>query len=387
MATLQHTSREMRFSLRRTACWAVLGLLPVGAMTGAFQDADAHGATALGRWVSGTESSNGSVSETDSFLAAVEASAELDAQQKQKILSTFQSLVSDGVPEKEAVTQCLKDTYPEYRKALDELDSDNLASGVQRLQSLLDSGNRFLAADAAFYLGRAYLMNGQHEEALTPLAKLSGEWSQQSLRSVESLYYLGTAQAGLLKHQEAIDTLVQFLQEDTDSPERLRMGAYSQVVKLQKIRQDTLEDAQSRMEYSQRRLELKEADDATQEQQQKVVSILSKLIEEAQKKECSSNCKGGKCNKPSNSDKPGKKPGQQKKPSPKAGQKAGSSNQVAGPAVEQSFDNGPASIWSQLRDRSRDPANAAVKEKLPPEYRKLIERYYREMSDGTNDRP
>lgn len=321
--------------------------------------------------------------ETDSFLASVEASGTLTGDQKQKIQDTFNRLVSDGTSEKEAITQCLTETYPEYKTALAELDTDDAQGGLTRLEALLKSDNRFLAADAAFFLGRAYLLNGQHEQAIEPLALLSGEWQEQTLRDVESLYYLGTAQAGLLKNQEAMDTLVRFLQEDTDSPERLRMGAYSQVVKLQKIRQDSLEDAQNRMEYSQRRLELSQPDQDTQTQQDKVVSILSQLIEEAQKKECSSNCKGGKCNKKSDSDEPGKKPGDQKKPSPKAGKSSGANNMAAGPAVEQSFDNGPISVWSQLRDRSRDPANAAVKEQLPPEYRKLIERYYREMSEGS----
>lgn len=323
------------------------------------------------------------VGEIDSFLASVEANADLNGDQKQAILETFNKLRGDGVSEKQAITECLLQTYPQYKQAIADLDSDHVAAGVEKLEGLQDHSNRFLAADAAFYLGRTYLLNGQHEKAIQPLAKLSGEWSEQTLRDIESLYYLGTAQAGLLKNQEAMDTLVRFLQEDTDSPERLRMGAYSQVVKLQKIRQNTLEDAQNRMEYSHRRLEQQEPDQATQQQQQKVVDILNQLIEEAQKKECSSNCKGGKCNKKSDSNKPGKKPGQQKKPSQKSGQKSGSSNQTAGPAVQQSFDNGPVSIWSQLRDRSRDPANAAVKEKLPPEYRKLIERYYREMSDGS----
>ena len=31
--------------------------------------------------------------------------------------------------------------------------------------------------------------------------------------------------------------------------------------------------------------------------------------------------------------------------------------------------------WSRLRDRSRDPANTAVKEKLPARYRDIVERY------------
>ena len=39
------------------------------------------------------------------------------------------------------------------------------------------------------------------------------------------------------------------------------------------------------------------------------------------------------------------------------------------------YDDSPASPWSRLRDRSRDPANNAVKEKLPARYRDIVERY------------
>jgi len=43
--------------------------------------------------------------------------------------------------------------------------------------------------------------------------------------------------------------------------------------------------------------------------------------------------------------------------------------------VKKSYDDSPASPWSRLRDRSRDPANNAVKEKLPARYRDIVEKY------------
>jgi hypothetical protein len=43
--------------------------------------------------------------------------------------------------------------------------------------------------------------------------------------------------------------------------------------------------------------------------------------------------------------------------------------------VQKSYDDSPASPWSRLRDRSRDPANNAVKEKLPARYRDIVEKY------------
>jgi hypothetical protein len=43
--------------------------------------------------------------------------------------------------------------------------------------------------------------------------------------------------------------------------------------------------------------------------------------------------------------------------------------------VQKSYDDSPASPWSRLRDRARDPANNAVKEKLPARYRDIVEKY------------
>jgi len=318
---------------------------------------------------------------TDSFLESIKQSALVSETAKSEIVKQFDAMVADGTSTKDAVTQCLMIAYPEYRTAKDALDNDDLATGLDAMQKLTSSENAYLAADASFFLGRAYLLMGQHENAVAPLAKLSSELKDHSLRETESLFYLGTAQAGLLQTDAAMENLIRFLQEDASAPERLKMGAYSQLVKLEKIKKDTLEDAHLRMGYSERRLGLSEPGQETQVQQEKVVSILNKLIEETEKKECSNCKKGGKCNKPGESQKPGQKPGEQPKPS--KSQSPGQSSNSNGSATEQSFDNGPISIWSQLRERDRDPANTAVKEKLPPEYRKLIERYYREMSDGS----
>ena len=53
--------------------------------------------------------------------------------------------------------------------------------------------------------------------------------------------------------------------------------------------------------------------------------------------------------------------------------------------MKKSSDDSPASPWSRLRDRSRDPANNAVKEKLPARYRDIVERYT-EAANGEGEK-
>ncbi len=320
--------------------------------------------------------------ETDSFLAAIQNNAQWDSQQKSRILERYERLTKDGVSSSDAITECLQLAYPEYQTAMGSLHADDVGSALKNLETLAASGDKHLAADAAFFLGRAYLAMGQHENAVPHLTRLVEQLQEFTLRETEALYYLGTAQAGMLQIEPAMANLIKFLQSDTSAPDRLKEGAYNQLVRLDQAKKNQLADAQLRMGFSERRLDQAQPDSETQEEQAKVVSILNQLIEEAEKKECGS-CKGGKCDKKDGESKPGQKPGQDQKPKQGEGQSPGQSSNPNGGATKQSFDNGPISIWSELRERDRDPANSAVKEQLPPEYRKLIERYFREMSEGS----
>jgi tetratricopeptide (TPR) repeat protein len=323
---------------------------------------------------------------SDSFTAAVNQST-LEAGLKAKVLARYEELAAQGVPAQDAITECLQIAHPEYQQAISALEADDLATALKGLSALTSHSDAYLAADASFFLGRAYLLAGQHENAVPHLQNLVENLKATSLRSGEALYYLGTAQAGLLQIEPAMQNLIQFLQTESSAPERLKEGAYNQLVRLEQTKKNQLADAELRMGFSERRLSQSLPDGETQTEQAKVVDILSQLIEEAEKKECSGSSKGSKGEKNEKGDKPGQKPGQdqQQQPKPGQGQSSGQSSNANGSASRQAFDNGPISIWSQLRDRDRDPANSAVKEQLPPEYRKLIERYFREMSEGSQN--
>ena len=235
---------------------------------------------------------------------------------------------------------------------------------------MTESENSFLAADASFTLARMLMNNEQFEKAMPLLQKLGGDMGDFTAHRGAAQYYVGVAQAGLLDNQAAIESFMRFLQFNQDAPERLIVSAWRQVQELQSIKQGQLTDVYQRMDYSRRRLDLQETGEKTQQEQDKIVQILGKLIKEAEKKECS-NCKGGKCNKP----KPGSKPSNSNKPGQSKSQQGGSSSNPNGKAIVKNYEDGPTSAWSRLRDRSRDPANNAVKDKLPARYQEIYERF------------
>ena len=62
---------------------------------------------------------------------------------------------------------------------------------------------------------------------------------------------------------------------------------------MQGIKEGKLDDVYQRMDYSRRRLTQIETGERTQEEQKKIVNMLTKMIKEEEKKEASSSAKKG----------------------------------------------------------------------------------------------
>lgn len=180
-----------------------------------------------------------------------------------------------------------------------------------------------------------------------------------------------------MDYPSAIKSLMRFLDENPNAAERMRVSAWRQAQSLMKIEEGKMEDIYQRMDYSRRRLAQQHTDPATQKQQDQIVRMLSKLIKEAEKQEASGSpsSKQKPSSKPKPNNQQAKKPPSPKPSDGKSSQGDSGSKQANGTAVVKDFDQSPASPWSRLRDRSRDPANNAVKEKLPARYRDIVERY------------
>ena len=287
-----------------------------------------------------------------------------------------------------AVTESLIAIYPEFGQAIDDADFEDLATAVTALEPLTTHEDPFLAADASFYLART-LMNGEKfEDAVPLLDALTGELGKHSAQQGVAQYYTGVAQAGLLENKNAIKAFIEFLQMNPDAPERLRDNAITQVQDLQTIEQGKLSDVRQRMDFSRRRLELTKTDEDTQGQQQQIVAMLGKLIKEEQKKEQSQKGSGKPKDKKDKKESKENSKGDQKKPEDGKGkpnqsksQSGNSSSNPNGVAEVKTYDGSPASGWSRLRDRNRDAANNAFKDKLPARYRDLVEKY-NDNADG-----
>lgn len=316
----------------------------------------------------------------DSFLKNISAMDSVDDSSKAQAEKIIADLRADSPVD--SITEALMALYPDYSKAIEASDNDDLETAKNSLLQFSASEDKYLASDASFYLARTLMNHEEFEAALPLLNQLTDELADFNVHSGVAQYYIGVAEAGMLNKDKAIEAFVNFLQFNPDAPERLRVSAWRQYQELQSIREGELDDVSQRMDFSRRRLSIEESDDVTQTEQDKIIKMLNKLIKQAEKKEAQSSCKNCKSQSQGQQQKP---QNGQNKPGQSKSNKGGTSSNPNGQFREKSFDNGSSSPWSQLRDRARDPANTAAKDKLPARYRDLVERYFEEASKTTDD--
>ena len=183
---------------------------------------------------------------TESFLQHLGSLDSLDADQKTDIQKTVQQL---GLEEStDALTEGLIQIYPEYSSAVVASDDDDVDSAIELLAPLADSEDKFLAADASFYLARTLMNNQRFEDALPRLQDLVGELSEFTVHHGSAQYFMGVAQAGLLKNDQAVQSFTKFLRSNPHAPERLRVSAWRQIQQIQSIQEGKLDDIYQRMD-------------------------------------------------------------------------------------------------------------------------------------------
>jgi TolA-binding protein len=315
----------------------------------------------------------------DRFIAAVEANPSFEAEQKRQVALLVKELRQTPEDRGAAITESLRLIYPEFKEAMAALGDDNLGAAIVGLTKHRQSSDPYLAAAATFYLARAQLLDERFEEALPLLADLQGKWADKTSNGGEVLFLRGVAEVALLKHQEAVKSLAQFLSEYPDAPERMRVGAFRQLEQLKQFQEGTLSDLHLRMDYSRRRLVLEETGAETRQQQDKIVEILGKLIQEAQQRESKS--RGGGSGKSQKQGQPGESQGQAQGDGSQGGATGGGSKGTDTDTLNRLHRGGPQSPWSKLRDKERDPVYSAIKEKFPARYQQLIEQYYKSFQD------
>ena len=335
----------------------------------------------------------------DAFVEACESDKNLDDTKRKQVLDLIARDRKEDAHNDSTITGALRVIYPDFQKALSALGDEQFDVAVESLAKLAKSDNRFLADDAKFYLARAHMNAEQYEEALPMLKGITTESNDaMTLHKGEAVFMRAVCETSMLNRKGAIDAFKRFLRENPHAAERLRVGAEHQIAELELITDGSLLDIQARMEASRRLLGLEKSGDNTQQQQEKIVSLLTALIEEAEQKEKKGDGECKDCGKKKGS-KPGQCPGGGKcpggsKPGSGSGSGGGTGQPGAGGAeggegsgsdatelARRKF-SGSRSAWSKMRKQEYEKVLDALKAKYPGgRYSKLAEEYRKALQE------
>lgn len=319
----------------------------------------------------------------DQFVASLENNGEIAADKKVPIIQTVKEMRDDAYDRPLAITEALCEIYPDYAKSLELMGEEDLRPAIQSLASLSKSSDAYLAAEATFYLARAYMLDERYEEAIPLLRRVSSELSEQTVQTGNALYLEGIANARLLNRKEAIAALERYINENPNAPERMQVGAWRQLEQLRSLKEGTLADVYDRMDFSRRHLKLAKTGDETQEQQDQIIAMLDKLIKEAEDRESQASQSESECKKCGKKDCQGDCEGEGEGEGKGKGKGGNSKNEDG--VARKTYNNGPQSPWSKLRDRDRDPVYSAIKERFPARFEHIIEQYYKSFQTGAEE--
>jgi len=318
----------------------------------------------------------------DEFVKSLDDRKELDAEAKTRVLEMVKSLRNDEQWKDAVITVALREIYPAYQTALTTLGEERFDEATTQFEELILSKDPYLAADAEFYLARTLVMLERYEDALPRLSALAAPKVDKSLHAAECALLHGLCAARLLDRDAAMKSLDRYLKAFPDAPERMRYAAWRQLTLLRTLEEGQLEDVFERMDYCARRLSQEHSSGRTREEQVKIIAMLDKLIEEAEKRECGS-CSGGGGGGGQSQGQSGGEGGNPADGQGEGGQ--GGNDQSAGDAQKREHRGGPRSAWDQMRPQDRDQVLGAIKGRFPSRYRQLIEEYYRELQEEEDE--
>ena len=221
----------------------------------------------------------------DGLVESIEADGELSDAQRQQAVETIEQLQGDEETPAYIASEVLMQLYPDFEDAMAALGEEEVDPAVAKFEKLTSSDNKHLAAEAAYYIGRAHMMAEKYELALPAWESVLDQHAEATFRTPEAMFFKGMSQSQLLMRKPAIETLDKFILDYEDAPERMQVAAWHELELLRAIEEGTLVDVQDRMDFSRRRLAIEETGKDTQEEQDKIVDMLAKLIEQAEQQE------------------------------------------------------------------------------------------------------
>ncbi len=278
------------------------------------------------------------------------------------------------VLDKVSDTLCL--VSPEAKKLLDEARDPQCAAPTEVPALVKDKKlPAFFRANLALAYAKALSGRRIYEEALEVLDAVKPE---QVVDPAAYLFHKAVAEHSLTRAREASNTIVRLLDDVADAPERYKTVAALMVVDMITWQDKDLGSIARKMDNIERRLELSRGGPKTQKLQKEVIARLDELIKEMEN-QCNGRCNG---NCP-NGGNPGSNPNNSTNPSSPQQDSFGGNG--SGPGnVDPKRLKEMAEVWGKLPERERAKAMAELTRDMPPRYREVIEKYFKEISRSSD---
>lgn len=294
--------------------------------------------------------------------AAFEAGARaLGATETQ--LQTFAKEI-DELGAGRAGDRLMRALVPAFDRAASLREQGDPKAPMELAKVLAATDDRILQGHLRYHLARAILDGDDPERALEVLQSYLQQNANRTPLDDEVVYFFAHALAELPKADEAVPMFQAWLEWFPTASERYRATAHQRLNELRGQRDNPLHGLADGMKKVGRDLGKQRTGKPTQEEQQTLLTRLEELIEQFEEQERQS---GGS---PSGNG-PSQAPATHSA-LPEGEATVGNLNPV----------RGVADRWGDMKDADRKKIEAEVQNNLPPEYRKLLEEYYKKLGTG-----
>jgi tetratricopeptide (TPR) repeat protein len=263
-----------------------------------------------------------------------------------------------------AADRLMQKVLPAFGEAV-VLAFDRQPRAALALAELLGNADETLGAHVRYHMAQVFLEGDDPERAV----EILNEYLRQNINLTpldgEAAYYYAQALAEIPMMEHALPRFRAFLQWFPDASERFRSAAQSRIAEIEGQQDSRLHALADDMKRVTRDLKKQKTDDPVQTDQLEMIEELNELIEMYEEMERQS-----------------------------SGGSASGNQQSQGPATQSSLPEGEARVgelknrvstadrWGDMRDQDRKEIESQVQNKLPPQYRKMLEQYFKKLGTG-----
>jgi len=281
----------------------------------------------------------------------------------------------------EFLTQALSLFSEPFRQGLDAYGGGQYEACRQIMTQLSGAADPFVSTHAAFYELKALVGLERLSDALQRIDQLLGQ-GQEHLERIETYSYFapeltflrGFCQLSDLQYEAAAQSLNGFLERYPDASQRLRVSAEQMLKEIDTHQPGRIAEVADLMTFAGRRLHNGESGDAVRTRQERIIEILSKLIEEAEQQEQNSQSSSSQNNSGGSGQSGGQNPSSPMRDSLLPGGAA-----AEGPLRDHPRAN-PGEMWGAMPPAERERVLQALRDHFPSRYRQLVEQYYEHLA-------